>query len=152
MCVGTTVLVREAQPSDAREVGELLAQLGYPVDRLEAAERLARGNETVFVADSGRRLVGLLSVWSQLPIARARPVARVTAMVVRSETRRRGIGTALMERAVQWTRDAGCEGIELTSGMRAERETAHRFYEALGFRRTAYRFWLPLAEDRIERQ
>ena len=101
MCVGTTVLIREAQPSDAREVAELLTQLGYPVNGPEAEERLARGNETVFVADTERRLVGLQSIWSQLPIARARPVARVTAMVVRSETRGRGIGTALIERAVQ---------------------------------------------------
>ncbi len=153
MRVGTTVLIREAQPRDAREVGELLTQLGpWPVNALEAAERLARGNETVFVADAERRLVGLLSAWSQLPIWRARPEARVTAMVVRSETRGQGIGTALMERAVQWARDAGCEGIELTSGMRAEREPAHRFYEALAFRRTGYWFWLPVTKDRIERQ
>jgi aminoglycoside 6'-N-acetyltransferase I len=146
-----TALIHEAQPSDAREVGELLTQLGYRVNALEAAERLARGNETVFVADTERRLVGLLSAWSQLPIWRARREARVTAMVVRSETRRQGIGTALMERAVQWARDAGCEGIELTSGMRAEREAAHRFYEAFGFRRTSYRFWLPVTEDGVER-
>jgi GNAT superfamily N-acetyltransferase len=151
-CVGRTILIREAQPSDAREIGELLAQLGYPVNAPEAAQRLARANEAVFVADTERRLVGLLSVWSQLPIARAQPVARVTAMVVRSEMRGRGIGTALMERAVQWARDAGCEGIELTSGMRAEREPAHRFYEALGFHRTAYRFWLPVTDDQIERR
>jgi GNAT superfamily N-acetyltransferase len=145
--MAATVLIREAQPGDAREVAELLTQLGYPVDAVEAAERLARGNETVFVADTGRGLVGVLSVWSQLPLWRARPEARVTAMVVRSDTRGQGIGTALMERAVQWARAAGCGGIELTSGMRAEREPAHRFYEAFGFRRTSYGFWLPVTED-----
>lgn len=150
--MATSIVIREAQPSDARGVGELLTQLGYPLSTAEAAGRLARGNQAAFVADTERRLVGLLTVWSQLLIARARPVARVTAMVVRCETRGQGIGTALMERAVQWARDAGCEGVELTSGMRAEREPAHRFYEALGFHRTAYRFWLPITEDPIERQ
>jgi GNAT superfamily N-acetyltransferase len=140
----TTLQIREARPGDARDVGELLGQLGYPVDALQAAERLARGNETVLVADSGRDVVGLLSVWTQLPLWRARPEARVTAMVVRAEVRGRGVGTALMERAVQWARDAGCAGIELTSGARAEREPAHRFYEGFGFRRTSYGFWLPL--------
>jgi aminoglycoside 6'-N-acetyltransferase I len=148
---GRNVFIREAQPSDARDVGELLTQLGYPVDAFEAAERLARGNETVFVADTERQLEGLLSAWRQLPLWRARPEARITAMVVRSETRRQGIGTALMERAVKWAHDAGCEGIELTSGMRVEREPAHRFYEAFGFRRRSYGFWLPVAENRIER-
>jgi GNAT superfamily N-acetyltransferase len=150
--VETTVLVREARPGDAAEVAELLAQLGYPVDTAEAAERLARGNETVFVADTRPGVAGLLSVWSQLPIGRARPQARVTAMVVRSEARGRGIGVALMERAVRWARDAGCEGIELTSGMRAERERAHGFYETFGFHRTSYRFWLPIADGRAERR
>lgn len=145
MWMDTTTVIREARLDDAREVGGLLTDLGYPVTAPEAAERLARGSETVFVAVIQGRLVGLLSIWSQLPIARARPVARITAMVVRSETRGRGIGATLMERAVQWARDAGCEGIELTSGMRAEREAAHRFYEARGFHRTSYRFWLSIA-------
>jgi len=140
----TTTIIREAQLGDAQEVGELLEELGYPVTTPEAAERLARRNETVFVAVIRGRLVGLLSIWSQLPIAQARPVARITAMVVRAEARARGVGAALMERAVQWARDAGCDGIELTSGMRSEREPAHRFYEARGFHRTSYRFWLPL--------
>lgn len=146
MCMGTTVLIREAQPGDAREVAELLTQLGYPVTATEALERLARGNETVYVADTERRLVGLLSLWSQLPIAHARPMARVTAMVVRSETRRRGVGAALIDRAVRWARDAGCEGIELTSAISPEREAAHRFYEGRGFHRTSYRFWLPTSD------
>jgi GNAT superfamily N-acetyltransferase len=140
----TVVQIRQARPGDARDVGELLGQLGYPIDAVEAAERLARGNETVFVADTGRRVVGLLSVWSQLPLWRARPEARVTVMVVRPEVRGQGVGTALMERAVHWARDAGCGGIEVTSGARAEREAAHRFYEGFGFRRTSYGFWLPL--------
>jgi aminoglycoside 6'-N-acetyltransferase I len=150
--VDTTMSIREAQPSDAQEVAELLGQLGYPVDPAEAAERLARGNETVFVAASEGRLMGLLSVWSQLPLARARPQARITVMVVRSETRRHGVGRALMQRAVQWALDANCEGVELTSGIRAEREPAHRFYEALGFRRRSYGFWLSMTKKRIEGQ
>jgi GNAT superfamily N-acetyltransferase len=51
-----------------------------------------------------------------------------------------------MKRAVEWARNAGCEGIELTSGMRPEREAAHRFYEDLGFQKTSYRFWRPIID------
>jgi GNAT superfamily N-acetyltransferase len=125
-------------------VAELLAELGYPISGTEAAKRLQRGAETVFVAASGPRLLGLIAVSSQLAIARAGPVARVTAMVVREDARHRGHGRLLMERAVEWAAVAGCEGIELTSGLRPEREGAHVFYERFGFTRTSFRFWLPL--------
>lgn len=125
-------------------MAELLTELGYPITGSEAAERLSRGAETVFVAVAGSRLLGLIAVSSQLPIAREGPVARVTAMVVRGEARHRGLGRMLMERAVEWATQAGCGGIELTSGLRPERERAHRFYERFGFQRTSYRFWLGL--------
>ena len=136
--------IREAVPGDAPQVAELLTELGYPVGASEAAERLARGTETVFVAADGHRLLGLMTIWSQLPIAHARPTARVTALVVRPEARRQGLGGSLVQHALEWARSAGCEGVELTSGIRPEREDAHRFYERLGFRRTSHRFWLPL--------
>jgi GNAT superfamily N-acetyltransferase len=140
------IVIRDVVPDDALQVAELLTELGYPANAAEAAERLARGTETVFVAAHGSRLLGLLSIWSQLPIARAQPTARVTAMVVRSEARHRGLGKLLIERAVEWARSTACEGIELTSAMRPEREDAHRFYENRGFQRTSYRFWLPLSK------
>lgn len=125
-------------------MSELLSELGYPVSAAEAAERLTRAQETVLVADEGSRLMGLLAIWSQLPITHARPTARVTALVVRSEAQGRGVGRRLLEHAVGWAREAGCEGIELTSGLRPERERAHAFYETFGFQRTSLRYWLAL--------
>jgi hypothetical protein len=55
-----------------------------------------------------------------------------------------------MQHAVRWARNAGCEGIELTSGIRAERELAHKVYEGVSFVRTSCSFWLPLTEDEAE--
>jgi len=146
--VDRTILIREAAHEDAPQIAELLSELGYPLSASEAGVRLARSSETVFVAADGPSLVGLLAISSQFPIARPRPVARITAMIVRSGARRRRLGTALMERAVEWARSAGCEGIELTSGIRPEREGAHRFYERCGFVKTSYRFWLPFTDHR----
>jgi GNAT superfamily N-acetyltransferase len=142
--VDERIAIRDVLPGDEREVAELLSELGYPIDTAAAAERLARGVEAVFVAAAGSRLLGLLAVCDQLQIARAAPVARITAMVVRSATQRQGIGRLLMERAVAWARGAGCEGIELTSGLGPERDGAHRFYESVGFERTSHKFWLPI--------
>ena len=142
--IATNIVLREAVPEDAQQVAELLTELGYPADASEAAKRLERATEAVFVAAEGPGLLGLVAIWRQLPISHSRPTARVTAMVVRSGARQRGIGRMLLERAVSWARRAGCEGVELTSGIRPERHDAHRFYESLGFQKTSYRFWLPL--------
>lgn len=136
--------VREATAADAAAVAELLDQLGYPMSVEEARRRLDRDGDRVLLAESTGDVVGLLALAVQLPIARARPLARITAMVVRDSKRRHGVGRSLMERAEELARAAGCEGIELTSGIRPERDDAHRFYESLGYERSAYRFWLPL--------
>jgi hypothetical protein len=45
---------------------------------------------------------------------------------------------------LQRARELGCEGVELTSGLRPEREAAHAFNLGFGFERTSYRYWLPL--------
>lgn len=138
------LIVREATAADAAAVAELLDQLGYLMSVEEARRRLGRDGDRVLLAESMGDAVGLLALAVQLPIARARPLARITAMVVRDSKRRHGVGRRLMERAEELARAAGCEGIELTSGIRPERQDAHHFYESLGYERSSYRFWLPL--------
>jgi GNAT superfamily N-acetyltransferase len=136
--------VREATPVDASATAELLGQLGYAMSTAEAGERLGRRDNRVLLAESEGRAVGLLAYTVHRPIEHARPVARVTAMIVRDLARRRGVGRHLMERAATLAEAEGCEGIELTSAIRPERADAHRFYEALGYERTSYRFWRSL--------
>lgn len=139
-----SVTVRDATTADAAAVAELLGELGYPAPPGEAAKRLRRPGERVLLADSEQLVVGLVALTIGPMLEHARPVARVTALVVRESSRRLGVGRRLMARAEELARDGGCAGIELTSAMRPEREAAHRFYEALGYERTSYRFWRPL--------
>ena len=136
--------LRSAVGHDAAVVGDLLGQLGYPVSPEEALSRLSREGARVILAEAAGEALGLLELTIQLQITHARPVARVTAMVVRDSARRHGVGRRLMERAAELARAEGCEGIELTSGIQPERQDAHRFYEALGFERASYKFWRPL--------
>src|SRR5205807_5426872 len=51
---------------------------------------------------------------------------------------RKGIGQAMMEHARAECRQAGCYKLTLSSGL--PRESAHRFYESLGFERHGYSF------------
>ena len=105
---------------------------------------MGRGVDTVFVAADGGRIVGLLAICRELLFGRARPIARITALMVRPERGDDTMRAALMERAEEWAREAGCEGIEVTSSVHRDRASAHEFYEESGFRRTDYRFWLKL--------
>ncbi|HKF16310.1 MAG TPA: GNAT family N-acetyltransferase [Candidatus Dormibacteraeota bacterium] len=136
--------LRPAVADDAAVVAELLGQLGYPISAREALSRLSRPGARVILGEADGEALGLLELSLQLQITHARPVARVTAMVVRDSARRRGVGRSLMERAAELARAEGCEGIELTSGLQPEREHAHRFYEALGYERVSFKFWCPL--------
>ena len=135
--------IREVQPDDALQIAELFAELDHPLTQTEAAERLGRGVETVFVALEGDRIAGLIAVSRLLLFARARPIARISALMVRADPQLR-LSARLMDRACLWARETGCEGVEVTSAMRRERAEAHRFYQDYGFERLDYRFYLAL--------
>ena len=65
-------------------------------------------------------------------------VMRITALVVHHRTRRRGIGRLLIDHALRWAEQAGCELVELTSAL--DRADAHAFYRNLGFESNSIRF------------
>jgi ribosomal protein S18 acetylase RimI-like enzyme len=139
------MIVRRARYSDAPQVAELLMQLGSrAVDADEALRRLARARETVFVAQEGDRLLGLVAVKTDLYFGHPLPLTHLTALVTRSDARRSGVGRALVEKAQEFARDNESFGIELTCGINPAREAAHEFYPSLGFQRSAYRYWLPM--------
>jgi ribosomal protein S18 acetylase RimI-like enzyme len=52
-------------------------------------------------------------------------------VVVDGNARRRGIGEALIRRAIDLAREAGAEGVSLTSN--PQREAANQLYQAMGF-------------------
>ncbi|MBV8337776.1 MAG: GNAT family N-acetyltransferase [Alphaproteobacteria bacterium] len=72
------------------------------------------------------------------------PVMRVTALIVDSYARRRGIGKLLMQRAERVAAAAGCEFIELTSA--SGRTETHAFYRSIGYEPNSLRFRKMLVE------
>jgi len=52
-------------------------------------------------------------------------------VVVDENMRKRGIGEALMRRAIELAREAGAEGVSLTSN--PQREAANQLYRSMGF-------------------
>jgi GNAT superfamily N-acetyltransferase len=68
------------------------------------------------------------------------PVAVVEDVVVATDARRRGVGKAMMQFAMQLSAQKGCYKLMLSSHL--GRTEAHVFYDGLGFERHGYSFRL----------
>jgi GNAT superfamily N-acetyltransferase len=136
------VVVRIAKPRDRVRIAELLEQLGYPMDPAVIQEKLSSLAESptdrILVAESGGQVVGIVSFHITPLLHEESDAGRVTAMVVDSEFRGKGIGTLLLREAEQWAWSCGCSRVEITSG--DHRPDAHRFYEGHGYRCDERRF------------
>ena len=131
---------------DAAAVSALLSELGYEVSSQAAAERVRQLNETgsdpTFIAGEDGRPLGLIALHRCQMIQYRNPVTRITALVVHQRARRRGIGRLLVDHALRWAAQSGCELVELTSAL--NRGEAHAFYRDLGFEGNSLRFRKPL--------
>ena len=143
-------LIRRATPSDAAA----LAKLGRAVSSepegwlitdhdwrnvgderryLRASRRSSHA--AVFVAENEHGIVGRLSVARDSHPAS--PHVADLGLMVAVGHRRRGIGRALLERAVEWAREVGVEKLELH--VFPHNEPAIRLYEQFGFEREGLR-------------
>ena len=89
----------------------------------------------VFVAEGPEGIVGRLSLGRD-PHPASRHVADLGLMVAAGH-RRRGIGRALLDRAVAWAGEVGVRKLELH--VFPHNEAAIALYESFGFRREGYR-------------
>ena len=144
--------IRHADPSDAEQLARLAdAVSAEPEGWLIsiAGEWRSAGDErrflkalrryphaAVFVAErDDRKLVGRLSVGRD-PHPASTHVADVGLMVA-LDARRQGVGTALLQAAVDWAREAGVRKLELH--VFPWNEAAIALYDAFGFEREGYR-------------
>ena len=145
-----TVVVRAARPDDAAALVELAVAVGSEPEAwlLNTDSWRSVGDErrylralkrhpdaAVFVAEDDGRVVGRLSV-ARDPHRASSHVADLGLMVAAGH-RRRGIGRALLERAVAWAREAGIRKLELH--VFPWNEPAIRLYEQFGYEREGFR-------------
>ncbi|MEE1798589.1 GNAT family N-acetyltransferase [Streptomyces sp. NPDC101062] len=134
--------IRPAVPDDIPAIVALLADDALGAQRespddltpyTAAFERLAADpNQHLVVAVRDDRVVGTLQL-TIVPGLSRRGATRslVEAVRVHSDERGSGLGTQLIEWAIDASRREGCQLVQLTSD--ATRTDAHRFYERLGF-------------------
>jgi GNAT superfamily N-acetyltransferase len=144
MAAGRTygVEIRAAAPADAADLALLLSQLGYPMSARAAAlrlEALARAPDSALMVAVGHApVIGLVALHWCAMLQHDKPVARITTLVVDDRERGRGIGRMLVKSASQIARMAGCDVLELTTGL--QREAAHAFCRSIGFTASSLRF------------
>ncbi|MEW2296282.1 GNAT family N-acetyltransferase [Streptomyces sp. NPDC006743] len=111
---------------------------------LAALERLrADPNQHLVVALRHGRVVGTLQL-SVIPGLSRRGATRsiIEGVRVHADERSNGLGTRLIQWAIDTSRREGCRLVQLTSDR--TRTDAHRFYERLGFEASHVGYKLPL--------
>ena len=146
----------EIRPATADDVAAIVAMLAddplgaqreSPDDLtpyLTALERLAADpNQHLMVAVREGSVVGTLQL-SIIPGLSRRGATRsiIEAVRIHGAERGSGLGTRLIEWAIDESRRQGCQLVQLTSD--SSRTDAHRFYERLGFTASHVGFKLPL--------
>ncbi len=136
--------IRDCKESDFDMVLPLLRQL-WP-DKLIEMETQRRvfalalrepGMRYICAEDAGA-IVGFLSLTSRESLYRQGRLAYLDEIVVEEGRRGKGVGTALLGRAEELAREAGCNCLELDSAF--HRTDAHRFYEREGYTKTGNTF------------
>ncbi len=137
--------IRDAKPSDAPRLVELIHELGHEIDEKRVRKNLTelkKTGELPLVATLDKTVAGLIGRHLMVTVHRPAPVGRIPVLVVTQDSRGHNIGRTLVEAVEQWCRDKGCQLVEVTSNDR--RADAHAFYRHLGYERSSIRFFKKL--------
>lgn len=121
------IRIRDMRAADLPQVLDIeSASFATPWSSRTFLNLLRRPNAALFVAeDSARRVLGYAVVWF------AGPEGELGDVAVRSERRRTGIGTALVDRVLAEAAERGAGEVYLE--VRESNEGARKLYERLGF-------------------
>ena len=141
-----SIHLRDATAHDANAVAALLTELGHPASEKDIPSRLsavlAERGAVLLAVDAADRPLGLMCLSRHVVIHAPGPIAYITALVIASAARRRGVGQLLVEAAKDWASQHGCVRLSVTSAER--RADAHAFYPACGLPYTGRRFATPI--------
>jgi ribosomal protein S18 acetylase RimI-like enzyme len=100
-------------------------------------DRLTRNESIVLVAENdGGAAVGFVQLYPTFSSILAAPMYVLSDLFVIPEFRRRGVGTLLLQSAMETARAAGVDRLELTTAI--ANVSAQRLYESLGWQRDEF--------------
>ncbi len=136
-----SVAVRRAAPPDLEALVPLFDGYrqfyGRPADLALAreflAERLARGDSMVLIAEQSGEGLGFVQLYPSFSSVRAARIYVLNDLYVAPPARGRGTGALLVRSAAEAARTAGAVRLKLSTAI--TNVTAQRLYEALGWKR-----------------
>ncbi len=136
--------IRRASHKDAAQLAILMGQLtGNTVTESDMINRLdyvsSNFHEELYVYDESGEVLGILGFRIRECIEEVNRYGEVSILVTDEAHHHNGIGKALIDFAEQHSREAGCNGTWLISGLGRE-EQAHSFYRKMGYQVTGYLF------------
>ena len=147
--IASNFRIRNGRLTDAAELAELMCELGYQTTsdemRMRLQSILSDSRYGTLVAKIGSELCGMIGILTHVSHEHDDVSGKVIALVVSKKQRRSGIGRALIAAAEKDFARRNVARVTLTT--RFERAEAHRFYEALGYFRTGFRFGKNLTLD-----
>ncbi len=129
--------IRPARVDWTPRIAELSLQIGYPVSpdvvRARLKTVLCDEDHVPIVPESdGKQIVGRLHATVSRSLVDGL-TCQIAGLVVDENSRRNGIGRALMQHAEAWAAHRGLKSVSLRSNI--VRDGAHTFYERLGYER-----------------
>lgn len=127
--------VRPARRGDAESIKGLLGELGYTRGGDSATVNwiISHPEMEIFVAaDSFDKAIGVVSLSHRPQLRLQGRVATIDELVVAAAWRRRGVGRALLKRAVERAKVLSVKRVELVTH-RPRAEAPRAFYQACGF-------------------
>ena len=138
--VAVALQIRSAELGDSAAVAAILNELGYPSDERAAALRIEQASgctgRGALVAVEADAILGLIAYEDMYYLPSHATICRITALVVSSTARRRGLANLLVDAVIEQAFFRDCARIEVTTS--TGRDDARAFYEAAGFEMTSY--------------
>lgn len=129
----------------------LISQLGYPSKLKDMQKRftefLSYDGYGVVVAEQNDKIIGWVAWSKSILFVLSKIRLRIEGIVVDSKYRGRGIGKQLMKFVENVAKTLSPCVIDLTSGLRREKDGSHEFYKALGYKNEGYMAKLYLRKE-----
>ena len=129
--------VRPGRRGDAGAISTLLSELGFPdsADSSTVAWVISHPEMEIIVAgDAQDRPIGVLTLSHRPQLRMKGRLATIDELVVNHAWRRKGVGRALVRKAIDRAKVLSVKRLELHVTV-AEGQSEEKFYEACGFRK-----------------
>lgn len=131
------LIIRQANIKDIESMALLLGELGYPTTPGALIKRFHKftlnSSYGVFVTEINKEIAGFIAWSTSYLFVSDATRYHIEALVVSNKYRFQGVGKKLMACLEEIAKANGPSIIDLTSGVRREKDGSHKFYRSLGY-------------------